>query len=119
MPLACVPPEVTYRPASDTWILMDPWECRVNGVGVSVPAGFRFDLASIPRILWPLVAPFELSIAAPLVHDYLYRTQTTTRRAADRFFRVIMEEERVGWLRRWAAWFGVRAFGWLAWANRK
>lgn len=39
-----------------------------------MPERFRFDLASLPREAWPLIAPFELSIAAPLLRDYLYRS---------------------------------------------
>ena len=39
--------------------------------------GFRFDLASIPRVFWFLVSPFELSIAAPLLHDFLYAAKAT------------------------------------------
>jgi hypothetical protein len=42
---------------------------------IQIPAGFVFDLASVPRVLWWLIAPFELSIVAPLIHDWLYRVE--------------------------------------------
>src|SRR5262245_36601581 len=41
---------------------------------ITVPAGFRFDLSTVPRAFWFLIAPFELSIVAPLLHDFLYES---------------------------------------------
>ena len=43
----------------------------LNGEKLKIRKGFLFDLASIPRPLWTLIAPFELSIVAPLVHDFI------------------------------------------------
>jgi len=40
---------------------------------ITVPKGFLFDLSSVPRALWWLIAPFDLSVVAPLIHDFLYR----------------------------------------------
>lgn len=84
---------------------------------ITVAGGFRFDLASIPRALWPVIAPFELSIAAPLIHDWLYRgnDRRYTRSQADRIFRELMQREGVSWWRREAAYVAVRAFGGKAW----
>ena len=55
------------------WVLEAPYRYDDGATRLTVPAGFAFDLASIPRLFWPLAAPFELSIAAPLLHDFLYR----------------------------------------------
>lgn len=86
---------------------------------IEVAAGFRFDLASIPRPLWSLIAPFELSIAAPLVHDWIYRgnDRRYTRAQADRIFRELMKREGISWWRREPAYAAVRAFGGKAWTN--
>ena len=67
--------EVTYNPELGAWFLVEDWAlwCREGDWEVTVPAGFRFDLASIPRLLWPVVGPFELSIDAPLFHDACYQ----------------------------------------------
>lgn len=109
-------PVVTYHVRNGRrWELMGDWIATIDGHTIVVFAGFRFDLASIPRVLWWLVAPFELSIAAPLVHDHGYRHAWASRREIDRLFRVVMRLEGVGWVRRWAAWLAVRGFGWLAW----
>jgi len=41
-----------------------------------VPVGFKFDWASIPRILWVLFAPVEpKTISSAALHDFLVRTK--------------------------------------------
>lgn len=112
----------------DEWVTAEAWTYKFGGFSVTVPCGYRTDLASIPRVLWSALAPFELSVAAPLLHDYLYRcqgvpiwgttvpeTRTFTRAEIDRLFLAVMEREGVGAFRRRAAYLAVRAFGWAAW----
>ncbi|HEY0155467.1 MAG TPA: DUF1353 domain-containing protein [Longimicrobium sp.] len=89
---------------------------------IVIPEGFRFDLASVPRAVWWLIAPFELSIAAPLVHDFLYRYggmlasgQVLIRSEADTLFAELMERERVPAWRRVLAYRAVRMFGRSSW----
>ena len=94
---------------------------------ITVPAGFEFDLSSVPRAFWGLIAPFELSITAPLVHDFLYKhrgdppagsidpSRTYTRAEADRLFRRIMEQEGVAGWRRVLGYASVRLFGGGEW----
>ncbi len=96
---------------------------------ITVPAGFQFDLSSVPRSLWWLISPFELSIVAPLLHDFLYAyggdpppgsiepPRTYTRREADELFRRIMEQEGVAPWRRRLAYAAVRVFGRGAWQS--
>ena len=43
---------------------------------ITVPAGFRFDAASIPKFAWPLVGCPVDSIEAAAVHDWLYYLRT-------------------------------------------
>ena len=38
---------------------------------VTVPAGYITDLASVPRLAWAVIAPFDVARAA-VVHDILY-----------------------------------------------
>jgi hypothetical protein len=103
-----------------------------SGTSITVKAGFVFDLSSVPRALWFLIAPFELSIVAPLLHDLMYRyggeppcavARVTprclySRRATDRLFVTAMTQERVRAWRRVAAYWAVRIFGALAWRGR-
>ena len=102
---------------------------RDGETAITVPAGFRFDLSSVPRVFWSLIAPFELSIAAPLAHDFLYRhggqppagsiepPRTYTRAEADRLFLTIMQAEGVAPWRRIPAYLAVRLFGRSSWRS--
>ena len=122
-------PVVTYLVQERTWRLEAPYSYQDVVHRIDVPDRFAFDLASIPRPIWWLVAPFELSIAAPLLHDYLYRHQGDppagsivppriySRVQADRLFRDVMEKEGVWAWRRVAAYRAVRWFGSGAWSR--
>lgn len=118
---------MTYLVREGAWRLDAPFRWEEGGTRLTVPAGWRFDLASVPRIFWTLIAPFELSLAAPLVHDFLYRTagvpqpgtvephRTFTRAEADRIFCAIMARQGVAGWRLAAAYVAVRVAGVLAW----
>lgn len=111
-----------------TWRLEADYSYQDGDHRITVPAGFEFDLSSIPRLLWWLVAPFELSVAAPLLHDFLYRyrggppgaiepPRTYTRAEVDALFGRITEQEGVAAWRRALAYLAVRLFGRLAWGQ--
>ena len=120
-------PVVTYIGPGNRWRLEEAYPYQDGPNLITVPEGFEFDLASIPRLFWWLIAPFELSIAAPLLHDFLYHHEgdlppgsiepprAYTRLQADRLFRDIMQTEGVPAWRRTLAFLAVRAFGWLGW----
>ena len=55
-----------------------------SGLAITVPAGFETDLASVPRLLWPIFAPHDPRYAAAaVIHDYLYRWKGFDRVVAD------------------------------------
>ena len=116
------PPILTYRGAG-RWRLEVAYTYADGETAITVPAGFELDLASVPRVFWSLIAPFELSIVAPLVHDFLYRhggktaARTYTRAEADALFRRIMTAESVPAWRATLAYFAVRLFGRGAWRD--
>lgn len=109
--------EVSYNVGEDYWVTLDEFVYRGATELIRVPAGFRFDLASIPRFFTRLIGKHELGLAAPLVHDYLYRNKgyvysgNFTRADADWIFLKIMREDGVPGWRRWLAFFAVRLFG--------
>lgn len=121
------PPVLSYDTARDCWRLEAAYAYDDGGHVITVPEGFAFDLSSVPRLFWWSIAPFELSIVAPLVHDFLYRyrgdppagavvpERTYTRKEADDLFKRIMKREGVaGW--RWrVAYAAVRLLGWSEW----
>lgn len=121
------PPILSYDTLRKVWRLEATYRYHADGHDILVPDGFEFDLSSVPRIFWRLVAPFELSIAAPLLHDFLYRhrgdpppgavvpPRTYSRKEVDDLFKRIMKQEGVpGW--RWRlAYAAVRVFGQREW----
>lgn len=81
--------------------------------GVSVPAGYVTDLASVPRPVQWLVPRAGLYNWAAVVHDYLCTCLEVGRPVfssvdTDGTFRRIMRELSVGVILRWLMWAGVR-----------
>lgn len=127
---ALPPVPITYDVRNRTWRLLADYRYDDQGTRLTAKAGYAFDLSSIPRALWWLIAPNELSIVAPLFHDLLYEYRgrlpdssfvspyrTFTRAEADDLFLHLMTEEGVSWWRRHAAYSAVRAAGSLYWAT--
>ena len=109
------------------WRLEADYPYRDAETTITIPEGFEFDLSSVPRLLWWLIAPFELSVAAPLLHDYLYfhggkppegvvvPHRVYNRAEVDAMFRGIMRKEGVPAWRRALGYLAVRTFGGGAW----
>ncbi len=110
---------------------------------ISVPEGFEYDGASVPRICWSIsgILPDGLVRAGALIHDWLYAhggmlpgksffrldhlrrwesvpSARWSRKAADRMFGRLLREAGVSRRRRRAAYLAVRAFGWWPWYSR-
>lgn len=116
------PVYVTYDSRRKVWVLMFPYVIVLRGgITVSIPQNFEFDLASIPRIIWPIIGSFELSLVAPLVHDYFYQFQgepvhhvsavKVDRKLADTVFLELMLQEGITPWKAKAAYHAVRMFG--------
>ena len=96
---------------SNEWILVNELRCIPNeGEQITVPAGLRTDLASIPRLLWPLLPPAGLWARASVFHDHLYKTRRFRREKGDQLFLEAMQDDGVGSVRH-AIYRAVRAFG--------
>lgn len=54
-----------------------------DGTNISIPEGYVWDLASVPRPLWGIVPPDSDAELAFLIHDYLYENQINSRKWAD------------------------------------
>ncbi|CBK42516.1 protein of unknown function [Nitrospira defluvii] len=122
-------PAVTYNNAE--WVLLDDCRCAaLDGFIVTAKRGFKTDLASIPRLLWGVIASFELSLVAPIVHDLIYGSAGTVtlpdgevtpadkrfdRREADDLFLELMTRSKVAYWKRNVAYLAVRAFGGSSW----
>lgn len=87
--------------------------------GLTVPAGFESDGASVPRFFWRIVFPpgDTRALRAAFVHDWIYRTHPEgwSREAADNLFRRVLIEDGVSRSSAALAYYGVRLFGGGAW----
>ena len=94
---------------------------------ITVPKGYVTDLASVPRICWSFIAPFDVARAA-VIHDILYekingafkegiistkKQRELYRSIADKIFRQGMENSEPS-VPKWkikSAYYSVRMFG--------
>lgn len=117
---------ISYRVPERRWRVVLPYVYQDGETSITIPQGFETDLASVPRALWTIIAPFELSIIAPVVHDLIYQhggevtaytdpPRRYTRGEADALFERIMTQEGVPDWRRHAAYDAVREAGASHW----
>lgn len=73
---ACIKPYKRYD-----YHTCEPMHVKIDGNEYVIPKDFETDLASIPRLLWPIIAPQYSSFIAPsILHDYLYRCDGKSNR---------------------------------------
>ena len=103
---------VVRRVNATTWALVDDLVYQGRWQRFVVPAGFRTDFASVPRVVTWLVPRFGAYTLAAILHDWLVtegiRSEVVSAREADGLFRRVMRESGVPVLRRWIMWAGVR-----------
>ncbi|WP_218044895.1 DUF1353 domain-containing protein [Kiloniella majae] len=89
-----------------------------RGMDVTVPGGFNYDGASVPRPLWWFIPRADARFfRAATLHDLLYGTREGSRAVADAILRIVAEQDRMPWLKRWAAYLAVRLGGRAAWLD--
>jgi hypothetical protein len=95
-----------YRTCKDIIVIID-------GKKYVIPSGFKTNLASIPRLLWPIFAPQYSGFVAPaILHDYLYQCNTNiTRQFADEILYSSLITENVTAFTASKFYLGVRLFG--------
>jgi hypothetical protein len=110
------------RVDANRWSLVDDLVYQGRWERFVVPAGFRTDFATVPRVVTWLFPRFGVYTLAAILHDWLVsegiRSGAVTAREADGLFRRVMRESGVPVLRRWMMWAGVR-WGALADARRR
>lgn len=105
-------------PEPDIWVLAAPlvWQDEISGK-ITVPEGFRTDLASIPRPFRniPWLDPNGRSRRPAVLHDWLYAWQVRSKDFADNVLRDALRAEGAN---RWEAgvfYYAVHWFGEMAW----
>ena len=118
------------------WQLKQNWHfIRENGDEIVLPKEFKFDGASIPRILWAILSPVGLLLIPGLVHDYGYRfnqlwrknassqiepyMQNAGRKAWDDLFRDVGMQVNGFAVIDYIAWIGLRVGGFCAWRKHR
>ena len=132
--------EAEFNPPK-TWVLSralsyqndEMEESPLQAVGIKCPAskitckkGFKTDLASTPKLLWNLIAPWDIARAA-IIHDLLYlrirqyrakpepdmQGVALAKKAADKVFLMAMKdaEPKVSYWKIKAAYYAVVLFG--------
>ena len=103
---------------------------------ILIPKGFKCDHASIPRFLWGIICPQDLSDAAAVTHDYLFAhagiptpyylkenhyagEKVFTKEESDGIFKRIMRREKVQRWKRRVAYIAVNYLAWGAWNRHK
>lgn len=117
-----VPPLVSYLAQERVWVLQQPYKISSmeHELQTEIPQFFCFDGASVPRIFWSVMSPFDLSILAPMLHDWIYsKAGPDVRRVtADKVFKEVMRREGVPAWRRQMAYLAVRMFGKSSWKKK-
>ena len=114
------------------WEIAKDFEYVLNGNKYVIPAGFRFDGASIPKFLHPFLSPVGVLLIGGLVHDYAYKYATLlrkggkqetmgviTQKKADEIFRDICIEVNGFYTMNYLAYWSLRIGGWVAWNGHR
>ena len=113
------------------WEIANDFEYEVNGEKFIIPAGFKFDGASIPKFLHPFLSPVGVLLIGGLVHDYAYKYATLlksnkkdtlgviTQKEADIIFRDINIEINGFFLMNYLAYWSLRLGGFMAWNGHR
>ncbi|MEM7727407.1 MAG: DUF1353 domain-containing protein [Cyanobacteria bacterium P01_A01_bin.45] len=127
--------KVSYHPQKNIWFLTDKYSYSDDKKStIILDECFSFDLSSIPRLLWIIVGIHELSLEAPLIHDFMYMSRggerkcfnnkailgrikgtSYSRKEADDLFLKMMKTAGVSQFRRRLGYIGVRIFGAIFW----
>ena len=113
------------------WEIAKDFEYVLNGNKYVIPAGFKFDGASIPKFLHPFLSPVGVLLIGGLVHDYAYKYATLLRqnkkdtlgvisqKRADEIFRDINIGVNGFYLMNYLAYYSLRLGGFLAWNKHR
>lgn len=94
----------------ENWHVLETFVATVDGRTVSVPAGYKTDLASVPRLPLAYLIAGNRAPKSAVIHDYLYATQAG-KDYADNVFLAAMKAEGINGFVARSMYFAVRMFG--------
>ena len=113
------------------WEVINDFTYVLNGNKYVIPAGFKFDGASIPKFLRTFFSPVGVLLLGGLVHDYAYKYETLLRenkrdtlgkisqKRADEIFRDININVNGFYLMNYLAYWSLRLGGFVAWNGHR
>ena len=113
------------------WEVINDFTYVLNGNKYVIPAGFKFDGASIPKFLRTFFSPVGVLLIGGLVHDYAYKYETLLRenkrdtlgkisqKRADEIFRDININVNGFYLMNYLAYWSLRLGGFVAWNGHR
>lgn len=103
----------------ETWTLIKPlvYYSTLLGRRICVPAGFETDMASIPQFAQSLISKDGPWDWPAVIHDYLYATQTVSKKTADSVLREAMTVKNVPAWKAFCIYQAVNWFGSGAWKD--
>lgn len=96
------------------WHLVEPFRFMVDDKQLDIPAGFWTDFASVPRIIWPIISPYDLGMG-PIPHDFGYFTGFESKAYWDHVFEACMIKDKIPGWKRESAFQAVHLFGGKVW----
>ena len=92
------PPVVRSSKDGQRYSVVFSFEAR----GIKIPAGFEFDGATVPRLLWSIVSPGRpWVLRASCLHDFMYQHALKTKKIADQIFKqTLIEDGAPPWVAR-------------------
>jgi Protein of unknown function (DUF1353) len=103
--------QIRFMLADDLWVEIRSGDAPHQLKKVVIPKGFLTDLASVPRMFWPIFPPWEQYGPAALLHDYLYSQRSWSRKQSDESFKLVMGQLGVSSFTRNMIYIAVRFGG--------
>ena len=111
------------------WEIANDFEYELNGTKYVIPAGFKFDGASIPKFLHTFLSPVGVLLLGGLVHDYAYKYAALKpkkgavllldQKKSDEIFRDINIEINGFYFINYLAYWSLRLGGFMAWNKHR
>ena len=96
------------------WRIVVPFRFSVDGKLFETPPDMLTDFASIPRIVWSVLDPYELGVG-PVPHDMGYQTGVESKQFWDSVFNACMRKDFIPSWKRETSYQMVRWLGDAAW----
>lgn len=114
------------------WEITKDFNYSLNGQSFIIPAGFKFDGASVPKFLGQFLSPVGVLLIGGLIHDYGYKYETLlinkhskltlgvkSQKWMDQTFRDINIEVNGFYLLNYLAYWALRIGGFVAWNKHR